>query len=80
MKIVACSGVMRMMQQCRVIKCMICVPYIVYVCKSKYFISYLQEFHKVFFCGSPRVVSSICLPLRFTSKKLHSIDVDYRNF
>ncbi len=72
MKIVACSGVMRMMQQCRVIKCM--------RCKSKYFISYLQEFHKVFFCGSPRVVSSICLPLRFTSKKLHSIDVDYRNF
>ena len=58
MKIVACSGVMRMMQRYRGIKCM--------RCKSKYFISYLQEFHKVFFCGSPA-----CHVLYLSSASLH---------
>ena len=58
MKIVAWNIVTRMMQRYRGIKYM--------RCKSKYFISYLQEFHKVFFYGF-----STCLVLYLSSTSLH---------
>ena len=58
MKIVAWSSATLMMQRYRGIKYM--------RCKSKYFISYLQEFHKVFFCGSPT-----CHVLYLSSASLH---------